>query len=275
MKKITIPQDITGKDLYNWLIANKSELIAQKKMGVKTDNETICDPFQTEMKISDIATKAAKDGQEARPDVCHVKVAANTFNWCDFAMDVLMDGCADKTIVDRKNLIPHIQDHIHKSDSDVGDVTDLYIEKISLTDLGLSEKGKTDVLIMESDVQKSYNSKIFHKYRNKRVKQHSIGLQYLKINLCINDEDYKDEFSNWNKYFSRVINKDFVTSKGYFYAVTEIKLLEVSTVLFGCNVLTGTLETDSEKEQPSLTTSEEKPGDTGHKELDFSQFQLI
>jgi hypothetical protein len=46
----------------------------------------------------------------------------------------------------------------------------------------------------------------------------------------------------WNKYYKDIINKEFVDEYGFFWVVNEIKLLEVSAVLFGANELTPTLE---------------------------------
>jgi hypothetical protein len=70
--------------------------------------------------------------------------------------------------------------------------------------------------------------------------------------LCINDEENADKFKNWNTYFPNVINKDVAVESGYFFAVTEVKLLEVSAVLWGSNELTPVLSTT-----PIVETDEE------------------
>ncbi len=276
MSKIKIPTDLKGKELQKFVHENKNALLTQKKMmPLKEGSYLPLDVMEHELKISDSVLKAASAaGATPNPDVVHIKAAANTAWWCDMVMDVLIDDCWTKTIVEREGLIPHLPDHTHKLEAMIGDVTKLYSQQVKLKDLGLKGvAGSTQVLCMESDVQKSYNAKVFNLYKNKKVNQHSIGLQYTKIFLCINNEDYKEEFANWNKYFSRIINKDFVAGVGYFYAVTEIKLLEVSAVLFGCNILTGTLETET-KDQPEDTLREE-PSTTTEQESIFKSFKLI
>jgi hypothetical protein len=70
---------------------------------------------------------------------------------------------------------------------------------------------------------KEYDEKAYFLYRDKQVKQHSIGLQYVKIYLCIDSSEEEDTMykENWDKYYSQVINKEKVDSRGYFWAVTE------------------------------------------------------
>ena len=98
------------------------------------------------------------------------------------------------------------------------------------------------------------------------MNQHSIGLQYVKIELAINDKDEKEEFKAWEKYFPLAINKSKAESQGYFWAVKEYKLLENSAVLFGSNELTPTLEVVKGIE-PAEVTQTDEPADVTRKQL--------
>lgn len=139
-------------------------------------------------------------------------------------------------------MMPHLHDHIHRIDAEIGDVINVYSQDVSLTDLGLSKSGTTQCLIWETDVLKNYNERVFNKYRAGKVKQHSIGLMYVKIELAVNDPDSEKEFDFWTKYISKVINPEVPLELGFFWVVQEIKILECSAVLFGSNILTPTLE---------------------------------
>ena len=99
---------------------------------------------------------------------------------------------------------------------------------------------------MQSLVKKKYDSKVYELYLDDEIKQHSIGLKYIKIYLCINSEEEEDkqQKEQWDKYYRFVINKSKVDSKGFFWAVVEYKLLENSCVLFGANELTTVQEVD-------------------------------
>ena len=63
-------------------------------------------------------------------------------------------------------------------------------------------------------------------------------------------------------YYSNIINPEKANKQGFFFAVTEAKLLEVSNVLFGSNEITPTISTniiiepseDTQKSEPSEDT---------------------
>lgn len=255
--KVAIPEDLKGKELYDFLIQNKEQLITQKKSLIKK-----CDP------ISSTPTYFHKKGGEAiktsladiPADVnsVMVKVVANAAMFCDSQLDVLLPDNWKKSIKDRQGLVPHLHDHIHEIEAEVGDVKRFYSQDINLSDLGMNVPGFTQCLIFETDVIKEYNPRIFDKYKKGKIKQHSIGLMYMKIGMAINDEDYVAEFELWNKYINDIINKDVVEERGYFWVVPEIKLIENSAVLFGSNELTPTLDVKDTSTEPEKPT-QEKP----------------
>lgn len=245
------------KELFDHLRTNKKRLIAEKTFKKKSFyisqlNEQIFIDKQS-------TTKAPIEVIEVENGVYKATLIGNTFNWCDDQMDVLFSGCATKSIKELgpkgKDLIYHLKNHDTDTESRIGYLTDIYEKDFALSDLGLGMQGNTTCLVFESDVQQGLCDNSFKQYVDKKVKQHSIGLQYIKIALCINDANDAEHFANWNKYYQFVINKPNVDSVGYFYAVTEIKLYEVSFVLWGSNELTGVIEEskESNKEQSEST----------------------
>lgn len=274
MSKLLSLKDLSGKALFKFLKENKEALIAEKKSVIKHSDPFSCTPEISRIKVkkdgSIIKADATEDGdQDGDPDAgtmlpdddsVHVTVVANTANWCDSQFDVLIPDCWKNTIKQRKGLISHLHDHIHQIEAKVGEVAKIYSKDMKLSDLGLNQTGSTQVLIFETDVMKSYNEKIFNQYKLKKINQHSIGLQYVKISLCINEEDSEKEYDFWNKYYPQVINKDVVDARGYFWVVTEIKLLENSCVLFGSNELTPTLDVKADTgTQPLQSTEKDQP----------------
>ena len=128
-----------------------------------------------------------------------------------------------------------------------------------LRELGLDMDGTTESIIYVGDVKKEYNAKIFDKYKKGRIKQHSIGLHYVKLDLAINDEDWGKEKDFWDKYYPQVINKEVTDERGYFWVVGEYKLIENSAVLFGSNVLTPTLDNNLKGFEPLASTQQQEP----------------
>ena len=135
--------------------------------------------------------------------------------------------------------------------------------------MGVRKDGTTQCIVFTTEIKKAYNEKIFYFYKTGKINQHSIGLQYIKLLLCINDDSEEVEFANWNKYIDLVINKEYVESKGYFWAVPEIRLLENSCVLFGANELTPTLDVKMDTEDQPHTSTEDQPAD--EKTFDLSE----
>lgn len=254
--KVIIDETLTGKELYNYLVANKQQLIAQKKSSIKTTDTVSYNPeYYTVKEKTSVKTLITDIPEEATK--VRVKIVGNSAWWFDSQQDVLLPDCWNKSIKDGNGRL-HLKDHTYKLEAEIGDVFNIYPQDVSLTDLGLNISGTTQALIYESDVQKSYDEKTFNKYRKGKINQHSIGLNYKNILMAINDEDYKEEFATWNKYIDRIINREDAEKRGYMWIVPEIKLIEVSAVLLGANELTPTLEVGKNTfAQPEPSTVEE------------------
>lgn len=237
--RIQIPEFGSKNELHNYLRRNKKSLISQKKSLPIYSEPSFFSPQIVHSKF-----ESFKNNDPVLEDVdsIRVKVVANSANWVDSHMDMIVDGAPARSIRERKNLIPHLHDHLHLMTAEVGDVQDIYLADISLTELGLDMKGATECVIMVSDVKKSMNEKVFNRYKDGKVKQHSIGLQYVRLELAIDDSESEKEYSFFKDYYDKAINKDKIDEYGFFWVVQEYKLIENSAVLFGSNELTPTLD---------------------------------
>jgi len=263
--RVPIPNIPDKKDLISYLKANKNEIIANKKTF-----PIISEPVTSPLTYIDNSPIVKDNTAVTRDiDVLRVKVVANTANWIDNHMDMLTETSWDKTISERKNTIPHLHDHIHKVDAKIGEVVDILSSTFSYAELGINGQGATKSLVFITDVMKSYNEKVFNQYKAGKINQHSIGLQYMKIDLAINDEDEKEEFEVWEKNYQKVINKEKADKMGFFWVVKEIKLLENSAVLFGSNEITPTLDNDLGKFEPLLNTQQKESSIDTHNDKPF------
>jgi len=84
---------------------------------------------------------------------------------------------------------------------------------------------------------------MFGQYAKGYVKEHSAGLRYIQLELAINsDAEWdKEEKAVWDKYYNDIVNKEDVDEYGYFWAVTEQKIIEGSAVVKGSNFATPTI----------------------------------
>jgi heme/copper-type cytochrome/quinol oxidase subunit 1 len=112
---------------------------------------------------------------------------------------------------------------------------------------------------MDTNIKRSYNEKVFEAYLTGEIDQHSVGMQYVKVEMAVNDPDFKEEFAAWNKYYPLIGNQKDAEEQGFFFAVKEAKLIEISAVLEGSNRLTNTLNNITPEIEPDNSTHESEP----------------
>ena len=218
------------------LAAKKSELIRLKKATLKKCDHVISDAI-----AKTIAAKSNFQDKDT-DDVLYRTIVGNTYNFMDSHDDVHIKGIFTKSIKENGSQILHLHDHIHQLDAQVGKSLKVYEKAVKLSDVGMNKNGETTALLMDSRIERKRNETIFEDYRDKLINQHSVGMQYVKIELAINDPEEKEEFAVWNKYIGSIVNKELAEEKGFFWAVLEAKLIEISCVIKGSNELTPTLE---------------------------------
>jgi hypothetical protein len=256
----------TKQELFAFLHENKADLLEMKKASKKTFVQTpsliVADtPLATATKV--LQTSADKDTDT----VIKRTIIGNTYNWLDSHGDVHVGSTFSKSIGERVGKIWHLHDHEYKITAKVGTPQKVYEQSVRWADLGVNRKGNTTVLMMDSNIEKSKNEKIFEEYKNEQIDQHSVGMYYVKIDLAMDSDDpeHAEYKANYDKYFDLIGNKEEVEQKGYFYAVKEAKLIEVSAVLEGSNTLTPTLgvkgiepSQDTQSNEPTEVTQEQK-----------------
>lgn len=222
----------TKKELFDFLITNKTDILAQKKSVIKTS-----DNFNFVQKNNETVVKAEKKGE-----VLTIIVAVNTTNWLDSHDDVHIDGLWNKTLKENRNIF-FLQEHKNEFEYVIASGSDVKVtaKVMSWLELGYAYTGTTEVLIFTVVLREKRNELMFKQYQNSWVTNHSVGMQYVKLALAINDPYYKEEYANWQLYYTNIANKTEADKNGYFFAVLEAKLYEGSAVLIGSNTATPVL----------------------------------
>ena len=244
---------------FKYLKDNKNLLLMRKKNAIKyADAVSFISPVHEKSG----AEKSISIPELLEKDSITVDVVINTTKIMDSHSDVHMDGIWNKSVKEQKNLY-HLQEHQMKFDHVISDNVKAEIKKIAWEDLGFSFDGETEALVFRSVIEKARNPFMYEQYVMGYVKEHSVGMRYMKLFLCINSEDkyYKEEKENWDKYIGNVINKSEAEELGYFWAVTEAKIVEGSAVLKASNPATPTLSIE-DKFEPSNDTQNEQPKGT-------------
>jgi len=245
----------TKKEMFDFLIENKDLLIAQKKSALKTvDCGIVVEPVIVREKNS--TNKAEGDNM---PDEKFTELKAvviiNTTNLMDSHCDVHLPGIWNKSLRENK-MIMHLQEHEREFEKVIADGKELkaYTKTFTWAELGYNYAGSTEALVFESTVLKKRNEFMFNQYINGWVKNHSVGMYYVKMDMAINDKDYPNEYTAWEKYYPMIANKEKADEKGFFWYVLEAKCMEGSAVVLGSNFATPTISTETKNNQPEQST---------------------
>ncbi len=222
----------------DYLVKNKAELIDLKKSTIK-----IADSTGGIISRPSIAIKSASWSDRDTEDVIYRTIVGNTYNWMDSHKDVHLNGVFSESIKQRKaDRIYHRHDHVAMLTAKVGTFSKVYEQVLNWTDLGINKIGQTMSLLADSAINRKYNDMIFEMYRDGEIDQHSVGMQYVKMFLAVNNAEFKEEYAIWNKYIGILGNPETAIKEGYFWVVSEAKLIEISCVTEGSNELTGVID---------------------------------
>lgn len=233
----------TKEDLFKKLKENKNLLISQKKLQTK-----FSDSFDYSSVLIDKKIEADKsESNEGQKNTLKIVAVINTTNILDSHSDVHIKGIWNKTVRENKNML-HLNQHRQNFEDIITDDVKASVKKYQWRDLGYNAEGETEGLVFNSTLSKDRHPYMFEQYEKGRVKQHSVGMRYVKLEMAINSdkEYYEEEKAIWDKYINDVINKEDAERQGYFWAVLEAKAIEGSAVVFGSNPITPTLSTKSE-----------------------------
>lgn len=253
--KFEIPQFKDQKALKAFLVENEELLIASRKSTIKEAAGFYAAPslLLDEVVLGGAMKAEDKTSKLLDKDVLQAKAAINTTNMFDSHKDLHIPGMWDKSLKENKNAM-HLEEHQRSFKNIIASGSDVkaYVETKTWKSLGYNFEGKTEVLTHDVNIRKERHAYMHEQYAKGYVNNHSVGMQYVKILLAVNDEDDYPEYKEiWDKYIDLGINKAKAEEWGYFWAVTEAKYIEGSAVPMGSNHLTPTqsvkeINTDAE-----------------------------
>ena len=158
-----------------------------------------------------------------------------------------------------------------KFDKIITDKVKAAIRVMNWKELGYSYEGTTEALVFDCDVDKARNPFMFEQYSKGYVKNHSVGMRYVTLELALNSESKFDieEKEVWDKHISEIANKDVAEDQGYFWAVGEAKIVEGSAVPVGSNTITPVLSIEAKEAGASTSETIEPDNSTQTKESKF------
>lgn len=232
---------------------NRELIMTQKKNAIKHSDSVNLVISTSDNAQKENATKQEVDTTIENPTVLNAKLVINTTNLIDSHMDCHIKGIWKKSLSETKTLYL-LQEHEMEFDKIIADsVQDnlqAYTKNVTFKSLGYDYEGSTEALVFDTKIKQEINPFMFDLYKKGRVYNHSVGMRYVKLYLCINsnEAEYSAEKDNWDKYYPLVANKEVANEKGFFWAVTEAKVIEGSAVIKGSNHCTPVMEIEIEKE---------------------------
>lgn len=161
----------------------------------------------------------------------------NTFFYIDSDLDMLLPGCAAKSIQERGagskkgNKIKHLKDHDWYQVTARIDVIDERKEFFNGREL--------EGIYHESYYSQAKSSDdILIKIQEGLYDSRSIGFRYSKIEAAAKESEDESELKNWANFYPKALNPEVADEFGFFWVVKEIMLFEGSDVAFGANQLT-------------------------------------
>ena len=234
----------TLKELFSALKKHKEELIGLKKANTLNSDSLKSNTDKLDGLVLGGDGMATKTINLDDNFTYHV---INTTKYMDSHSDVHLDGIWSKSISDKQGKIYFVADHDLSIKSVIAypkDVT-MYTQDLPWNVLGKDFEGNTQALIFKVAKDKIVLDSAKNIIENKIEIEHSVRMQYVNIQLAINDtdEDYKDEKEIFDNNINQIANKAQAIEQGYFWVVSEAKISqEGSMVLRGSNDATPILE---------------------------------
>lgn len=233
----------TAKEAKDWLKVHKIEYISFEAASEKSLHEQIAYKSMKEFSTTDYSYKTDLLDTDSMSKTADIVL--NTYLYVDHEQDVLLPGCASKSIQEngpqsnsKKPKIKFCKDHVMTVDSP-GRFLLIKEERINN-----EEKLWARPEFYDDEIGMG----LYERYLKGGIDQHSIGFRYMKIMMATREKGEGFEYDsqeNWNKWIGKLINPEKAEEKGFFFIVPEIKLFEGSAVSWACNEKTEVLSVKS------------------------------
>lgn len=248
------------KSLFKALVANKDKIIKAKKSAILKSCDKGLGVSGYKVKES-VLTEAVK-GVEFDTEKNYY-IATNTTRILDSHEDLHLDGIWNKTVKEQQGKNYLVFDHEYKATSTIvkKEHIKMFVATIPFSAIGKNYEGETEALIYEFPKDKVINPLAKEWLESNDDIESSVRMQYVKMSLCLNadEEEFKEERKNYEKYHPIIANKDDFEEIFYFWAIGEAKnVRESSLVLAGSNNATGQVRPEPSKDTQSKQSEQDE-----------------
>lgn len=245
-------------DMVRFIKEKRAELFAIKSAEYKTKSEPM-------IGSSMISKEFIPNIEDISGQFIEIKSVINTTNVIDSHMDLHLPNIWNKTVSDNPYTY-HLKQHKQEFESVLSSRAKNFNERMFFKDLGVKSEMEIDANISQFILDKNKHPFMFDAYKNGDVKQHSVGMVYVSLDIAYYDEDSQKEMDFFNEMKSKAINPEVADEMGYVWVISEAKKREGSAVVFGSNSITPTLwvknyepgRPSTQKDEPPIGTQELK-----------------
>ncbi len=263
----------TREELFDFLRENKSLLKKEKRASIKYADAISC----SMVTVADDGTVSKAEALAEEPTgTLAVSVVINTTNLLDSHGDVHIPGIWKKSLKENKSIL-FLQEHVMTFDHIISDKIAASAQTIDWKELGYKFPGSTQALVFAAQIEKQRNPFMYDQYAKGYVRNHSVGMQYINYDLAMNsDSKYDvDEKARWDKYIDQVANREAAEDKGWFWVVTEAKIIEGSAVPLGSNYATPTLSVTEPGEKSTPEAEQHTEPTVVTQAIDWNQVKQL
>lgn len=262
----------TKSEMFAALKANKEQILALKTATIKMSEGIRTDQYQPEVIAKHLNHEEKADFTKKSG---YVYPVINTTNIMDSHKDVHFNGIWDKSKSEQQGKIYYPINHKLEIGSVIGYPKDvrIFTHEFSFKDLGYDYDGSTQALMFEVKLNDYANKDALEVFKNRLPAENSVRMQYVKVRMGINSEEkaYVEEKAYYDSVIDKIANKEEVEKDGYFFGVSEAKILkEGSLVLIGSNSVTPILYAS----EPEKSTREELDTEQKRQEEENKQSAL-
>jgi len=218
----------------------KKELKAIKRATLEKHSDI---SNQNPIKLLETNKELPSDTEE----IIYRTIVANTYYFMDSHGDVHVKGCFTKSIKEGKRFF--LKDHLFQVGAKIGEFLETYEKIVTWSELGIDKEGTTIILAHDVAIKKSYDESVFTQYKENKIDQHSVGMQYINVELAMDLAEDEEAYKLYHEIFPKLGNQEFAQEFGYFWVVSEAKHRETSAVLLGSNPITGVLDENKTEQE--------------------------
>jgi len=265
---------VDSEQLFKDLREYKNDIISLKKAQIYKSCEK--DVSITAKPLDYLKLSTQTKGIVIEDDYYYI--AVNSTKILDSHKDLHVDGIWNKTVKEQQGKNYLVADHELKLENTIvrKEHVEMFTASIPFSIIGKNYDGDTEALIYKVRKDKVINKTAKEWLDSGDSIEASVRMQYTDIMFAVksdSEEDKKDR-ETYDKYINVIVNKDdFDTEILYFWVVKQAKNIhESSLVILGSNSATGQITIDSNKQKPSIDTSNKitQPQGSTVKSIDYN-----